>query len=96
VSLTRSFLGIGHSLPHVSFFETAAERALWGSDFGQILNASTDAVARRWARSKVINQLAEERQSNILKHINTDQTARDMLRITEAHGKEKLQYWGFS
>lgn len=87
--------GVGHSLPRVSFFETAAERALWGAGALLVLNTSAD-VAHEWARSKITNQLAGERQIDVLKHINTDQTARDMLRITEAHGKEKLQYWGFS
>ncbi|ESK91339.1 alpha beta hydrolase fold family [Moniliophthora roreri MCA 2997] len=28
--------------------------------------------------------------------MNTDYTARDMLRITEAYGREKIQYWGIS
>lgn len=88
--------GIGRSLPRVSFFETPAERALWGSGALHVLNKSTGGIAHEWARSKVTNQLAEERQIDVLRHINTDQTARDMLRITEAHGKEKLQYWGFS
>ncbi|KAF9457253.1 TAP-like protein-domain-containing protein [Collybia nuda] len=88
--------GVGHSVPRVSFFETAAERALWGSVGPHVLDASAGEVARQWARSKVINGLAGERLLNLLPHINTDQTARDMLRITEAHGNEKLQYWGFS
>lgn len=61
-----------------------------------MLDASPDGVARAWARSKVANQVVGERQSDVLRHLNTDQTARDMLYITEAHGKEKLQYWGFS
>ncbi|KAF9457254.1 TAP-like protein-domain-containing protein [Collybia nuda] len=88
--------GVGNSVPRVSFFETAAERVLWAPGSLHVLGTSSDDVAREWARSKITNELARERQLEVLKHINTDQTARDMLRITEAHGKEKLQYWGFS
>ena len=69
--------------------------AISGTGF-QVLNTSTGDVAKTWARAKVTNQLAAERQLELLRHINTDQTARDMLRIVEAHGREKLQYWGFS
>jgi hypothetical protein len=80
----------------MSFFETAVERELWGDRELAVLNATTDGVARAHARATIVSQLAVERQLDELRHINTDQTARDMLRITEAHGKEKIQYWGFS
>jgi hypothetical protein len=79
----------------MSFFETDVERELWGNKV-PVLNATTDGIARAYARAKIYGQLAAERQLEDLRHINTDQTARDMLRITEAHGREKLQYWGFS
>ncbi|KAF8219018.1 hypothetical protein L208DRAFT_1383140, partial [Tricholoma matsutake] len=46
--------------------------------------------------ARIFGQLAAERQLDELRHTNTDQTARDMLRITEAHGQEKIQYCGFS
>ncbi|KAF9457252.1 TAP-like protein-domain-containing protein [Collybia nuda] len=88
--------GVGRSVPRVSFFETAAERALWGPISLHVLDTSRGDVAREWARSKVVNELARERQLDVLRHMNTDHTARDMLRITEAHGRERLQYWGFS
>lgn len=73
------------------------ERELWGykTEMGA-LNASVDGLARAWARANIVGRLAAERQPDILGHINTDHTARDMLRITEAYGRSKLQYWGFS
>ena len=40
--------------------------------------------------------LAAESDDGYLRHINTDNTARDMLSIVEASGREKIQYWGFS
>lgn len=80
----------------MSFFETDVERELWAKGPLTVLNASTGSLAREHARANILGQLAVERQLDVLKHVNTDQTARDMLRITEAHGREKLQYWGFS
>lgn len=88
--------GVGRSVPRVSYFKTEVERQLWG-DFGlHVVNNSDEGISRTWARSVVKNKLAAESDDGYLVHINTDNTARDMLRIVEAHGREKLQYWGFS
>ncbi|KAJ7449248.1 TAP-like protein-domain-containing protein [Mycena latifolia] len=90
--------GMAHSTPRVSLFKTEVERAIWHQTIPlpQELNASADAVARAWARAQVNGRLAAERAGDYLAHINTDNTARDMLRIVEALGVEKLQYWGMS
>ncbi|KAJ6604895.1 Alpha/Beta hydrolase protein [Mycena sp. CBHHK59/15] len=46
---------------------------------------------------RVLGQLAETRDPNdYLQYITTDNVARDMLRITDAFGFDKLQYWGVS
>jgi hypothetical protein len=61
------------------------------------LNQTADAVAQQWARAQILGQLAVNRNDgNYIQHITTDNTARDMLRITEAFGFEKVQYWGVS
>jgi arabinogalactan endo-1,4-beta-galactosidase len=60
------------------------------------VNASVDALPNAWAQGMVEGQLAGERDDGSLRFINTDHTARDMLRIVQAHGLEKIQYWGFS
>ncbi|KAJ7123174.1 TAP-like protein-domain-containing protein [Mycena epipterygia] len=90
--------GIGRSTPHVSFYENRAEREIWstGIDDFMSMNASSDALARAWARAIIEGQLAGERDDGSLRFMNTDHTARDMLKIVQAHGLEKLQYWGFS
>lgn len=60
------------------------------------MNASDDALARLWAHSMLLGRLAGERDDGSLRFIHTDYTARDMLRIMQAHGRDKIQYWGFS
>ncbi|KAJ7689457.1 TAP-like protein-domain-containing protein [Mycena rosella] len=88
--------GVAHSTPRVSLFETDVERVLWDDAVPRELNASEDGVARAWARAQINGRLAAERAGEYLPHVNTENTARDMLRIVEAHGMEKLQYWGIS
>ncbi|KAK0457514.1 TAP-like protein-domain-containing protein [Desarmillaria tabescens] len=41
-------------------------------------------------------ELAKDRDNGILNHMTTDNSARDMLWISEAKGQEKLQYLGLS
>ncbi|KAJ7806551.1 TAP-like protein-domain-containing protein [Mycena olivaceomarginata] len=89
--------GIGRSTPRVSFFASRPERAIWSGDFKRTsMNSSVDALPHAYARGIVEGQLAGERDDGSLRFIHTDHTARDMLRIVQAHGHEKIQYWGFS
>ncbi|KAJ7030780.1 Alpha/Beta hydrolase protein [Mycena alexandri] len=89
--------GVSYSTPAVSWFKSDAERALWVPTSGYpALDESANAIAEQWARAQVQGQLAEERGQGYLQHITTDNTARDMVRIMEAFGQEKLQYWGIS
>ncbi|KAF8191047.1 hypothetical protein K438DRAFT_1970789 [Mycena galopus ATCC 62051] len=86
--------GIARSVPSASFFATDAERVQFpvpGS-----LNASQDAFRRAYATAMLQSKLAAARDDGALRFINTESTARDMLSIVHAHGREKLQYAGFS
>ncbi|KAF9040652.1 Alpha/Beta hydrolase protein [Panaeolus papilionaceus] len=85
--------GVGASTPVVSFYRSSFERFNWESTLEPIRDYN---VARQWARAKVISSIARDSDDGALRYINTDQTARDMLSIVRAHGREKLQYWGFS
>ena len=87
------FTGVGQSTPRVAFFRTAAEKAVV---YASETHTAEDDVAKTWALASVLGQLAKDRDDGYLRHINTDQTARDMLRIFEAHGMTKIRYWGFS
>lgn len=52
--------------------------------------------ANAWAQAQVIGSLAASHDDGYLAHINTPNTATDMLSIARAHGRDKIQYWGFS
>ncbi|KAJ7259781.1 alpha/beta-hydrolase [Mycena rebaudengoi] len=92
--------GVSYSTPIVSVFKTDAERNQWSPPaFTTIyppLNETDLAIPTQWGRSQIFGSLAKEREETILQHITTDNVARDMLRITEAFGFKKLQYWGIS
>jgi len=87
------FTGVGQSTPRATFVKSAAEREIF---YASDLHIAEDDVSKKWALGVVLGQLAQDRSDGYLGHINTDQTARDMLRIVEAHGRTKIQYWGFS
>jgi hypothetical protein len=87
------FIGTGQSTPRIAFVKSAAERAIFDATN---LHIAEDDVANTWAFASVFGKLAEDRDDGYLRHINTENTARDMLRIVEAHGRTKIQYWGFS
>ncbi|KAJ7250341.1 TAP-like protein-domain-containing protein [Mycena rebaudengoi] len=90
--------GIARSTPRVSFFETRVAREIYTGNTArrESLNSSDDAISRAYAHSLILGQLASERDAGSLRYINTENTAHDMLRIVQAHGQEKLQFWGFS
>ncbi|KAF9263844.1 hypothetical protein L218DRAFT_999311 [Marasmius fiardii PR-910] len=89
--------GIHRSTPVISFYESEEERLMW--DLAPIIElnrSDTMSVSVLSARSQLTGSLAAQRDKNVLAHMNTDHTARDMLTINEAYGRDKLQYWGFS
>ncbi|KAK1235215.1 hypothetical protein PQX77_001570 [Marasmius sp. AFHP31] len=88
--------GVSRSTPRIEFYGSQAERAFSFPGSAAELNQSTVSVESWWADSQVMGTLAYERGKDYLGHINTANSAMDMLSIVEAHGQEKLQYWGFS
>nr|GAT60772.1 predicted protein [Mycena chlorophos] len=93
--------GISFSTPAVNFFASAAQRAFWLPQDLNIrypaLDANHDVMSAQWAQYQTVGQQAKiQDTAGILQYITTDYVAHDMLRITQAFGYEKLQYWGVS
>ncbi|KAK0436830.1 Alpha/Beta hydrolase protein, partial [Desarmillaria tabescens] len=89
--------GVGNSTPRAEFFLSKEERSLWLANPDHwVAIPSADQIPHLWASAMVLAELAKERDNGILNYVSTDNIARDMLRISEAAGQEKLQYWGFS
>ncbi|KAK0457507.1 TAP-like protein-domain-containing protein [Desarmillaria tabescens] len=91
--------GVGNSTPRAEFFLSKEEHYQWLASINRVtgtVNTTSDQIPHLWASAQVIAELAKERDSGILNYISTDNVARDMLRISEAAGQSKLQYWGVS
>ncbi|PBK65608.1 alpha/beta-hydrolase [Armillaria solidipes] len=91
--------GVANSTPRAEFFLSKEEHYQWLAStdhWATAVNTTSDQIPHLWASAQVIAELAKERDNGILNYISTDNVARDMLRISEAAGQEKLQYWGFS
>lgn len=86
-------IGVGASLPKASIYKSNLERLIWDTR----VDAVTDEnVAQIWAKFKVTSTMARENDDGSMKYMNTYQTAKDILSIVQAYGREKLQYWGLS
>ncbi|KAK6985224.1 hypothetical protein R3P38DRAFT_3450723 [Favolaschia claudopus] len=79
--------GISRSTWRANFFPTEAERAQFPAD----LSTPPQTPHLEHALEHEIRIGAAEGR-----FFNTGAPARDMLKIVEAHGREKVQYWGFS
>ncbi|KAJ6569125.1 TAP-like protein-domain-containing protein [Mycena capillaripes] len=93
--------GVSYSKPTISFFKTDVERRFLIPSAEVVvypsLNASSNAVSKTFGDFGLLGQLALQSDTeHHLQHMSTDNIARDMLRITQAFGFEKLQYWGVS
>ncbi|KAL0580848.1 hypothetical protein V5O48_001140 [Marasmius crinis-equi] len=88
--------GVQRSTPRIEFYTTPVERAFGHHPATELNNNSRETVESYWANTKNMGTLAYKRGKDYLAYMNTDHSARDMLSIVEAHGREKLQYWGFS
>ncbi|KAH8809618.1 TAP-like protein-domain-containing protein [Flagelloscypha sp. PMI_526] len=89
--------GVAATQPRANFFTTEVERQLWMTGTKNAIPESQ--IPGSWAHYQLLSPLIEEQNragNDYLKHINTENTARDMLYITEKYGYEKLKYMGYS
>ena len=92
----RIFLGISRTEPQVTWFESDIEAAIWQAGAGNTAYTTLDDFAHLWPRSDIIGRIAEERNFDAIAHVRTENVATDMLKISEALGYGRLQYWGIS
>lgn len=90
--------GVARTTPRVNVFPDDAEEAAWRlREQGDPLpNTTADAVSRLWAKAQVYGSIANQTTAHASPYVSTALTARDMLSIVQAHGYDKIQYWGFS
>jgi len=90
-------LGVARSTPRASFFASSAQREVYNANIELYpYNDTLKSVGELYARYQVLGSLASQADTGFLRHINTENTARDMLQIIKAAGRDKLVYWGFS
>ncbi|GJE90062.1 alpha/beta hydrolase [Phanerochaete sordida] len=90
--------GVARTTPQVTVFPDDAEEAAWRlREQGDPLpNTTADALSRLWAKSQVYGSIANQTTAHASPYVSTALVARDMLSIMQAHGRDKIQYWGFS
>ena len=89
-------VGIGSSTPTLAIFDSAIEAVQFFSTYPTNVNESISSFGRAYAQSKYVAQLAKARIPELAASVSTAAVASDMLRIVQAFGQEKLNYWGIS
>ncbi|GJE90064.1 alpha/beta hydrolase [Phanerochaete sordida] len=90
--------GVARTTPPVVVFKNNAEEAAWRLRVQDdpSPNTTADAVSRLWAKAQVLGSIANQTTARASPYVSTALVARDMLNIMQAHGYDKIQYWGFS
>lgn len=91
--------GIGRSTPQAQRFPDALSSALWGENsLASLLPALSipGNIGLTIAKGEVTNAIYGQNAASYLRHINTPNTAADMLQILHAYGQDKLTYYGIS
>ena len=91
--------GVGRSTPQAQRFPSQLASALWGEiSLATLLPALSipGNIGLTIAKGEVTNAVYEQTGAAYLPHINTPNTATDMLQIMQAFGQDKLTYYGIS
>ena len=87
--------GVGHSTPGFSIYTSETERLLVELSSQHVeVNETAGSLSQAWAASVIAGKLAQNRTSHALPFTHTDHTARNMLEIVKAHGRDKINHWG--
>ncbi|KZV71960.1 alpha/beta-hydrolase [Peniophora sp. CONT] len=91
--------GVGRSTPQAQRFPDELSSALWGeTSLTPVLPALSipGNIGLTLAKGEVTNAIFGQNAASYLRHINTPNTAADMLQIVQAYGQEKITYYGTS
>lgn len=91
--------GVGATRPRVPIFSTTSQAGSFLLDSVLTLNHSAEALGSSYARAQVLGRIAKGSDistQNVAQYVGTPAVARDMLRIIEAFGTDKLHYYGMS
>lgn len=90
--------GVARTTPQVIIFPDEAEDAAWRLKYLEdpAPNSTVDAIARIYSKAHVYGAVANVTAKHSAPYVSTAIVARDMLNIARAHGRDMLQYWGFS
>ena len=78
---------MGLTTPAVSVFSDVYERVYWEAGASPLINATSDSFLHRYTRSELFGDLS---MKHAAEYVSTETVARDMLAITQAHGRDKL------
>jgi pimeloyl-ACP methyl ester carboxylesterase len=90
--------GVNFSTPAIKLFSSSEDTQFF-SENPDLLDLDPDSWPTLPHRIDLITEFGEkvaERSGEDLRHITTDNVARDMKTIVEAYGMEKIMYWGIS
>lgn len=90
--------GTGFTKPGIEVFSSDAERDAWLMQDDFSLNTTVSSLGNAYARSQILGGLLHKKPdvNTAAAYVTTPLVARDMLSIVNAHGRDKLLYWGFS
>lgn len=91
--------GVNFSTPAIQFFDTPEETNAFVANASTLLSLDPenwDTLPDRLEEMNEIGDQIKDKFADTLKFATTDNVARDMLRIVEAYGREKIQYYGIS
>jgi pimeloyl-ACP methyl ester carboxylesterase len=91
--------GISETTPNIDIWTSDEEHELYLRNFFTTYDISQESwpvLPGRLKNITAFNARIKDRAGDVIQHVTTDNVARDMLSIVEAHGRDKLQYYGVS
>ncbi|TFK97548.1 Alpha/Beta hydrolase protein [Pterulicium gracile] len=91
--------GVNNSTPALGLLKSTQDSAALIGELDSLLDLQPDAsdtLAERLETLRAYGAQIDEYFGATNIHSTTDNVARDMLGMVEAHGREKIQYWGIS